>query len=66
LNGTLQLLIYADDVNIWGENIITIKTNKVTLLQANREVGLEVNTEDQVYGCVSPPKCRTKSQFTNG
>jgi hypothetical protein len=37
-------------------------TNKNTpaVLKASMEAGLEVNTEIQVYGYVSSPKCRTK------
>jgi hypothetical protein len=27
LNGTHQLLIYADDVNVLGDNIVTIRKN---------------------------------------
>jgi hypothetical protein len=42
LNGTHQLLAYAGDVNIVGENIDTIQKRHKTLLDASKEVGLEV------------------------
>jgi hypothetical protein len=35
LNGTHQLLIYADDVSLLGDNIDTIKKNKETLIGAS-------------------------------
>jgi hypothetical protein len=42
LNGTHPLLVYADDVNLLGDNIDTIKRNTQTLIDASKEIGLEV------------------------
>jgi hypothetical protein len=53
LNGTHQLLAYADDVNLLGDNIDTIKTNAETLIDSNKEVGLEVNAEKTKYMLLS-------------
>jgi hypothetical protein len=36
LNGTLQLLAYADDVNLLGDNTDTIKKNTETLMMLAR------------------------------
>jgi hypothetical protein len=44
LNGTHQLLVYADDVNLLDDNIDAIKKNMETLIGASKEVGLKVNT----------------------
>jgi hypothetical protein len=52
LNGTQQLLTYADD-SIVGENIDTINENTETLLNAIMEIGLEVNPEKTKYMLMS-------------
>jgi hypothetical protein len=42
LKGTNQLLVFADDVNLLGDNIDAIKKNTKTLIDVSKEVGLEV------------------------
>jgi hypothetical protein len=49
LNGTHQRLVYADDENLLEDNIVTIKKNTETLLDASNDVGLEVNAEKNKY-----------------
>jgi hypothetical protein len=38
-------LVYADDVNLLGDSVNTIKENSETLLKACRDIGLEINAE---------------------
>ena len=45
LNADHQLLAYADDVNILGGSIHTVKENAEALEVATKEIGLEVNAD---------------------
>jgi hypothetical protein len=38
LNGTQQFLVYADDVNLLGDNINTIKKDSKALIHASRRL----------------------------
>jgi hypothetical protein len=49
LNGTHQLLAYADDVNILGGSVHTVRENAEALVVATKEIGLEVNTNKTKY-----------------
>jgi hypothetical protein len=53
LNGTHQLLAYADDINTVGKNLDTMKKNIEAVLDASKEVCLEVNQEKRKYMVMS-------------
>jgi len=53
LNGTHQLLAYADDVNILGGNVHTVKENAEALVVANKDIGLQVNADKTKYMVMS-------------
>ena len=53
LNGTHQLLAYADDVNILGCSIRAVKENAETLVVVAKEIGLEVNADKTKYVVMS-------------
>ncbi|KAJ4429377.1 hypothetical protein ANN_21534 [Periplaneta americana] len=53
LNGLHQLLLYADDVNMLGENLQTFRENAEILVEASKAIGLEVNPENTKYMIMS-------------
>jgi hypothetical protein len=53
MSGTHQRLVYADDVNLLGDSISTIKENSETLLEASKDIGLEINAEKTKYMIMS-------------
>ena len=52
VHGTHQIMAHADNVNLLGENVHTVKKNTKSLLIASREIGLEVDAE-KVYVHIS-------------
>jgi hypothetical protein len=44
-NGTRQLWVYVDDVNLLGDNVRNIKINTKILIDVNKEDCIEINTE---------------------
>jgi len=45
VNGTHKLLVYAEDVNLLGNNINTMTEKTETLLGTRRHVGLDIKME---------------------
>jgi hypothetical protein len=60
LKGTHQLLVYADDVNLLGDNTDTTKKNTETLICPSKEVGLEANAEKT--NCTLPSRHQNAGQ----
>ena len=49
MNGTHQVLAYADDVNLIGDDIRTIERNTDVSLNAYKDIGLAVNIGNTKY-----------------
>ena len=45
LNGAYQFLVYAGDINLLGEGILTTNKNTEALLQSSKDIVLQVNAE---------------------
>jgi len=53
LNSKHQLLVYADDFNILGGRVHTVKENVEAFVVASKEIGLEVNADKTKYMVMS-------------
>jgi hypothetical protein len=53
LNGTYQLLFCDDDIDLLGTSVNTIKQNSEIILEASRDIGLEINAEKTKYMIMS-------------
>jgi len=64
LNGTHQLLVYADDVNILGGSVRTVKENGEALVVVSIETGQEVNADKSMYCTWSCLNIRMRDEVT--
>jgi len=52
-NGTSELLVYADDINILGRSVHNVEKNTEILVVASKEIGLDVNVDKTKYMVMS-------------
>jgi hypothetical protein len=60
LNGTHQVMVYADELNLLGDNSDTAKKNKESLTRVSKKVDLEVNTEQTKFMLLFVTRIRGK------
>jgi len=65
LNGTHQVLVNADDVNILGSSVHIAKENAEALVVASKETGLEVIADKSKYMVMSRDQNAGRSQNMN-
>ena len=56
-----MVLAYADDVNVLGGSIHTVKENAEALVAPAREIGLEVSADKTTWSCL---EIGMQDQFT--
>ena len=59
------MLAYADDVNILGGSVHTVKKNAETLVAATKEIGLEINADKTKYMIMSRDQNAGRGHSTN-
>jgi hypothetical protein len=62
-NGTHQLLVYADDLNLLREKVNIINKTVEALLDASKEIGLDVNSENTKYMFTSRHQTAGQSNY---
>jgi hypothetical protein len=64
LNGTHQLLVHADGINLLGDSVNTIKEKSETLLRGYyRYWSINKCREDKIYDYVSSSELRTEPEY---
>jgi hypothetical protein len=63
LNGTHQLLAYADDVNLLGGSEHRVNENAETLVVVTKEIGLEVNADKTKYMVMTRDQKKGEVQY---
>ena len=49
MNGKYQLLVYADDVNLLGDNLQIVRENAEIFIKASKDIVLQVSSEKTKY-----------------
>jgi len=62
LSGTHQLLVYADDIIIFGRSVHAVKEKAEALILSRKETGLEVNAVKTKYMVMSRDQNAERSQ----
>jgi hypothetical protein len=67
-NQILQILVYADDANSLSDSVIIIEEKTRKLIEASRDIGLEINAEMTKYMIMSrhPKSGQNQNMIGNG